>query len=74
MPDPNKAQLTEKNPLPKRCFPVDECTPTGGVDMAREGYAIIDRANPRDSWRPRRQGVAPPVYNDGPTPDWGETR
>lgn len=77
MPDPFKAQLTPVNPLPESKFPAD--MPDQGLNetgsaMAREGYSVLNRANPRDAFNRNRRGIAPPVDNDFPNVAWDERK
>lgn len=69
--DPWKSQLRELNPRSKRELPADEdALPESAMTVARQGYETLNRANPRSYWNPNRPTLAPPVYDDGPKPDF----
>lgn len=70
-------RLTQQNPLPASRFPDEDASRSpgaSGADVARQGYCVLDRANPRHSWDANRRGMAPPVTEDGPDLDWDTTR
>lgn len=56
-----KARLRPLNPLPESTLPADRC-PEGatGQEMARDGYTVLDRADPRDPFDRNRRGLTPP--------------
>ena len=65
--------LRQKNPLPEPRFPADEASRAinaSGEDVAKEGYRVLDRAEPRDPWNPNRPGLAEPVRRQQGDPDW----
>lgn len=67
MADYFKARLTPMNPLPERVLPADRCPEDAtGEEMARDGYSVLDRADPRNPYNRNRRGLAPPVYDDYP--------
>jgi hypothetical protein len=66
-------RLTAQNPVPRRANEeANEPIGQGGMDMAEDGYVIIDRANARNRYDNDRRGIAPAV-RDGYDDDtrWG---
>jgi hypothetical protein len=65
---PQIRKLTPANPLPEN-RKTDEPIGETGVEFARDGFSVLSRANPDNSFNPQRQRLAPDVY-DRPQPDW----
>jgi hypothetical protein len=54
-------KLTPVNPLPEN-RKVSEPLNETGVEKARDGYSVLDRANPANPYNPSRRGLSAPVY------------
>lgn len=75
MPDYFKAELT---PLSRKATDGMRGGGPGlkasGVDMARDGYSVLERADKTDPFNYTLQGIAPPVSDDQPHVAWDEEK
>jgi hypothetical protein len=68
--DPWKQKLAPLNPKPEnRKFP-EQLNETG-EEALKDGYSVLDRANPASPYNRARRGLSAPVY-DHPNVGWDE--
>ena len=74
MPDPFKAKLTARNPLPEARVDHAPALDRSGYQMAQDGYSVLERADRKDPYNMNLRGSAPPVDNDTPNVAWDEEK
>lgn len=68
--DPWKQKLAPLNPLPENRKVSEQLNETG-EEALRDGYSVLDRANPGDPFNRNRRGLSAPVF-DRPNISWDE--